>query len=134
MMILKRSFVSLLIAVIAYFGARHIALQRICRGISQSDKVVFYNCRADSKEVRVDVRLRTKLLKCFEEYEAFSLFNFTKMACVGDLEFFDAATNSCLRIQIFSHRCLSVDDHKVVLSEDIVDLCGFEREAKIDER
>lgn len=131
---LKRCFVFLLVVVVAYFWGRRIALQRICRGISQSSKVVFYNCRADPREVLTDVELRMKLLKCFEKYESFSFFNFTKMACVGDLMFLDAASNSCLRIQVFSHRCLIVNDHKIVLPENIIDLCGFGGETKNDGR
>ena len=83
----------------------------------------------------MDERKRTKLLKCFEKHESFSLFNFTKMACVGDLEFFDAATNSALRVRVFSCRCLIVDDHKIVLPEDIVGILGLEVGTKeIDER
>lgn len=125
MITLKRCFVFFLVSVVAYLGARYIALQQICRGISRSAKVVFYNCRAGSRAAPMDVELQMKLLKCFEKYESFSFFNFTKMACVGDLEFFDAATNTCLRIRVFSRRCLIVDDHKIVLPEDIIDLCGF---------
>lgn len=121
----KCCLVLVCVIVLVNVVIRNVAMRHIAQGISLSDKIVCYNSGGVSQEMQVDAALRAKMLKIIDDCESFSFFNFTKMAHVSDLEFFDEATNLCLRIRVFDGRCLMVNEHKIVVKGDIVDACGF---------